>query len=559
MKQRLSELLAGTFRGFRRPSRVLERARPCLEALERRDVPSTFLDVAMGISGSMEYKQNFAAAAYPRYLGRIGSEAEVSSWVESLRQDSNERALFAGFVASTEFFQLHGGDATNWLQGLYNVVLGRIGSDAEIQSWLNSGVGQSPNPKVALDFINSNEAMTNFVTGLYGALLHRDPDSGGLAFWKGQLAKGASYASIIGAFVASPEYQALHGNTVGGFLVGAYQNILNRAPDLAGFVGWGTLLDPNFSGQFPTEADISSFLSNQAFINASNLTPDSLYLQSFLDQNLFAKALFGFNFSSDLASDLSFGFDEAGDLSLGFDFSDESDLDALIVALILSLGGSTSTSDNMTTNTLTFSQNNNPFYQPAGIATSNDSIAAIVQNVSNAQIATNSASNIAQFRGEIGFSFTVLNSDFSIAGQGTAHGPMSLVMTRFHSQSPWRLDSAQATLRQPSQVTANITGEKVLVDMTGSYSYLSTGTTPSSLQALNGSLQFDMQTIRGAGGEIESRSGDIYSFVIKGDFTPGLFQGSVINNPTGTNYSTSSLVKWNVGVPRVNGVQLSQQ
>lgn len=229
------------------------------DALERRDVPSvTFQDVAHGFTDSTEFRQEFVEDAYVRYLNRKPSQAEVNSWVGNFHngddhQEANDELnILSGIAGSQENFNTHGGTAQSWVAGLYSNVLGRTGSTAEIQGWLNSGNVGGPSTGVARAFLTSQESRTNLVNDLYAGLLQRPGETGGVNFWSNQLGNGTSYADVIAGFVASPEYVAAHGNTAAGFLTGVYGDVLGRLPDQPGFTGWGRQLDPNFNAQAPT-------------------------------------------------------------------------------------------------------------------------------------------------------------------------------------------------------------------------------------------------------------------------------------------------------------------
>jgi len=173
------------------------------------------------------------------------------------------------------------------------------------------------------------------------------------------------------------------------------------------------------------------------------------------------------------------------------------------------------------------------------------------------------------YTGDIGFSFTVLNSDFSVAGQGTADGTLTITLTRTDSNSAWRLASAQASIRQHSPVTFHnyAFGETIQVDMTGTYSLVAgEWELGGNAQSLNGdTLVFKMLGTPG------TSHGGGFNLIVGGQFSNGRFLGSVVNPGQETryvtganldegtgNYLTQALVKWNVGTPRVNGVNLIQ-
>jgi hypothetical protein len=54
----------------------------------------------------------------------------------------------------------------------------------------------------------ANSSAKDFITGLYGNVLHRQPDQAGADYWIGKLQEGASRATVLAAFSESPENQA---------------------------------------------------------------------------------------------------------------------------------------------------------------------------------------------------------------------------------------------------------------------------------------------------------------------------------------------------------------
>ena len=59
--------------------------------------------------------ETLVTAAYQHYLGRTPAPSEVAGWVGAFEagQATNEDVV-AGFLASAEFFQAHGGDPGDW-------------------------------------------------------------------------------------------------------------------------------------------------------------------------------------------------------------------------------------------------------------------------------------------------------------------------------------------------------------------------------------------------------------------------------------------------------------
>ena len=83
---------------------------------------------------------------------------------------------------------------------------------------------------------------------LYQAAFDRTPDVPGLTVNVGVVDDGVSLKGLSDAFLISAEFVALYGAdpTVETFLTALYANVLDRAPDQAGFDSWNSLLE---SGQ----------------------------------------------------------------------------------------------------------------------------------------------------------------------------------------------------------------------------------------------------------------------------------------------------------------------
>lgn len=101
-----------------------------------------------------------------------------------------------------------------------------------------------------------------FIENLYKHVLLRSPDSGGLAYYIGQMNAGASRADVLASFGSSPE---LAGPPTE--LAGVYQACLGRQPDIDGLQYWAgryysgislsqigneMLFSSEFASSFPT-------------------------------------------------------------------------------------------------------------------------------------------------------------------------------------------------------------------------------------------------------------------------------------------------------------------
>jgi hypothetical protein len=132
-------------------------------------------DVDSSVVRSPEANTILVRSLYLRILGRPATGDEGAGWVQMLNGGATQEQVIAGILASPEFGTRAGklvgtpnGDAnTNFVQALYLVVLGRQGSNAEVNGWLSSlnSLGRSG---VAAGFLRSAEFRTLLVEQEYG-------------------------------------------------------------------------------------------------------------------------------------------------------------------------------------------------------------------------------------------------------------------------------------------------------------------------------------------------------------------------------------------------------
>jgi hypothetical protein len=148
--------------------------------------------VVSGIEGSPEARDRLVKSWYATYLGRQAQSGEESTFANQLLAGATEEQVLSqilGDPVSHEFFNraqslIGGSDAnSNYVQALYQLLLGRTGSAAEVASWvsdLQSGVTRE---QVAQDFLSSTESRTDVVAGYYVRLLHRAGDPFEISDW----------------------------------------------------------------------------------------------------------------------------------------------------------------------------------------------------------------------------------------------------------------------------------------------------------------------------------------------------------------------------------------
>ncbi len=126
-----------------------------------------------------------------------------------------------------------------------------------------------------------------FVTLLYLNVLHRSPDSAGLAHWTGLLDSGArSRAAVVTGFSDSNEYRQTSANGAMTFsgeglrmafsddVFRLYQATLGRNPDVAGFLGWTDRLAEGASYR----SVVTGFVGSREFQTVYGTTSDAEFV-----------------------------------------------------------------------------------------------------------------------------------------------------------------------------------------------------------------------------------------------------------------------------------------
>lgn len=125
----------------------------------------------------------------------------------------------------------------DYVEDLYRSVLGRDGSQTEVDAWTSVLQGGAATTSVANSFLKSIEYRGLQVDQLYLTLLNRPSDSVSRAIWVNRLEAGLSLDELCVNFVTSPEYFALAGSA-SAFIDELYIDLLDRPADAAGKSAW---------------------------------------------------------------------------------------------------------------------------------------------------------------------------------------------------------------------------------------------------------------------------------------------------------------------------------
>ena len=240
-------------------SRCKRTTRPCLEALESRLVLSTYRLADGAEPRSVRWRrerrrrgpvsQHPRAGRRPGRAGLLGRAAQggrepplrspVSSsshpstrpmwsspitrpisaatairrgshpgWPSSRRAPSEE-TVAAAFLASPEYSAKHVAD-DDFVQSLYENILGRAGDPAGINSWTQPLEAGTSRGAVVASFISSPESSQISIDDDYNDFLARVGDTAGVDYWMAQIENGSkTMAEVAAQFAGSPEYATL--------------------------------------------------------------------------------------------------------------------------------------------------------------------------------------------------------------------------------------------------------------------------------------------------------------------------------------------------------------
>jgi hypothetical protein len=208
-------------------------------------VPANLVTLASMFTHSYEYYANFIAAAYRRYMGRAPDAAGWSGWIGAMQQGLSDQQLEAQFVGSPEYIAHHGGTSQAWVLSMYQNLLRRNPSTAELNSWVLALSRGLSTVDVAYGFVASRERENLRIQDYYHTYLRRNPRSPEVAAWGTMSSHGYSDENILAAFVGSGEYylSSSHGGRSDRrWVESVYQDLLHRDPSQNEIAAWLSVL-----------------------------------------------------------------------------------------------------------------------------------------------------------------------------------------------------------------------------------------------------------------------------------------------------------------------------
>lgn len=201
----------------------------------------TGADVAAGFFQSEEYlllkrgADEYVEDLYQALLGRASDAEGKQFWLRRLAEGASRNLVFGGFVNSAEFADfcsrygvIHGSytspeprdqneQATSFVQRLYQLVLQREGEAEGLNHWTafllereGSGAEVVEGVFFSEEFRQRKIGLEDYIELLYQAILGRDSDEAGKHDWLNAVRAGQKTpGELVGCFTGSLEFQSL--------------------------------------------------------------------------------------------------------------------------------------------------------------------------------------------------------------------------------------------------------------------------------------------------------------------------------------------------------------
>jgi hypothetical protein len=167
-----------------------------------------------------------------------------------------------------------------FVTGLYNAILHRAPSPAEVNGWVTAMHSGASPEQVALAFTTSAERLSNVIRADYEIFLGRQPALAEVSAWLGQLQTGQNEKQVEAAILASDEFFTRHGASTVPWLNGIYQDVLGRAADAAGLNLFSQQIQDrvpreSVAGEIVTSLEADARLVTAAYHDLFQRNPDS--------------------------------------------------------------------------------------------------------------------------------------------------------------------------------------------------------------------------------------------------------------------------------------------
>ena len=170
--------------------------------------------LASDLLTSVEYDSRVVASYYQNFLGRAPDPSGGAASVALLHNGGSLDDLATDLLTSPEFRQIHG-SSSDYVQALYNDILGRVGAPSEIA--VGAALVNSDANRVAVvhGLLASTEAVSRTVVGAYAVLLARAVGGDELSPVISYFQQGGTEVGLATILTSSPEFISRANATVG--------------------------------------------------------------------------------------------------------------------------------------------------------------------------------------------------------------------------------------------------------------------------------------------------------------------------------------------------------
>lgn len=207
------------------------------------------LAIAENVISGSEFRHDEITSFFETYLrptcARLASQAcaaplqnpsasEMSAAMTALASGSTEESIIAGVIGSDAYYRSHGSTQAGFIRGVYQDLLGRAPSNAEVSSALGKYSNDSTGHVLLAQAMTNSTTYQDLVVSLdYQQLLLRTPFPGEMN--TGQRLLAGDFTSLqspddvlLGTIMDTPEYFADTGGSDSDFVAGTIASLLLR-------------------------------------------------------------------------------------------------------------------------------------------------------------------------------------------------------------------------------------------------------------------------------------------------------------------------------------------
>lgn len=164
--------------------------------------------VAFQLLGSIEYRSELISSYFRDFLRRPADASTITFFLPLLGTSLTDEDVAASFLGSTEYYTIiAGGTHASFLAQLFNDVLGRSPSPAEILPYIEQLTNGTPRSDVALQVLKSAEGRSKLVQSFFDVFLRRSPTPTELSTFSGALSNQTD-EQVMSSILGGNEYRA---------------------------------------------------------------------------------------------------------------------------------------------------------------------------------------------------------------------------------------------------------------------------------------------------------------------------------------------------------------